>query len=282
MNSQFNTRNLPELLTLGECVALARDSDDADFLAGLVLGRLLPSYRQRLELRNDLTAALQGLAPPTRDELLALRRNWRVNRGALLLDRPPGSTAPEPGPADDPVYFPESWAPDPVNATYIRRFLKLAETRGIPVFWVIPPIRPDVQAKREALGLDARYEWFVRRAAERFPTLTVLDGRRSGFSRDLFVDLSHLEARGAAPFSMDVGQGLAASLAHPQRNNPGLAVGTRAGHPGSGVDLANTDTRGRWVALPPYRDRPIPGPLEDIAGSRLALDLERTRGGLRR
>ena len=36
-----------------------------------------------------------------------------------------------------------------------RRFLKLAASRDIAVYWLLPPVAPEVQARREAKGLDA-------------------------------------------------------------------------------------------------------------------------------
>lgn len=261
--SQFNVRNLPELLTFGDCVELAWRSADSEFGAQLALGWLSPTYRRRLDLRVDIRAGFSGREVAVRGELLPLWRNWEVNRGALLLNQVPGMPPAQLGPGDEQVYLPDRWIVDRVSVRYVRALLSRAEDLDIPVFWVLPPIRPDIQARRDELGLDARYDEFARRALDRYPNVTVVDGRRSGFRADLFVDLAHLEARGAAIFSAEVGAVIARRL-------------------GTDLPPIGGEQGDRWVALPPFRDRLIEEPLEHIRGSRIALGLETPDGSQRR
>src|SRR5262249_51799500 len=90
------------------------------------------------------------------------------------------------------------------NKQYVRRFLALAEAHRIRVFWLIPPIHPVVQGVRDKLGRDGPFQRFIREEQARFPDLVVIDGRRSGYHPDLFVDSSHLNIEGTTTFSVDV------------------------------------------------------------------------------
>ena len=85
----------------------------------------------------------------------------------------------------------------PLNAIYLRRFLELAARRRIPVYWLVPPIHPRVEAVRDRLDLDARYTKMLRRATEQYPNLTVVDGRGASYPPRHFIDATHLDFEGA-------------------------------------------------------------------------------------
>jgi hypothetical protein len=98
---------------------------------------------------------------------------------------------------------------------------------------------------RDGSGVHARYDRFVRAMQARFPNLTVLDARYSGYLPAVFVDATHLDRDGAVRLSADVAEVLREASHRP------------------GADP-------RWVKLPDYRERPvaISRMLEDVNQSR--------------
>jgi hypothetical protein len=245
-----NERQWPEILSLAECGELAWTMRDAAFLGNLVVSRLVPSITSRREIRTDILLALQGQSPPSRAYLPIFWRNWNVNRGAQVMPKDPIMRS-DPKYLIKEVYFPDQWSCEPTSVAYIRRFLKLAAAHKIPVFWLLPPIRPDVQAKREQSGLDALYLRLVHHYESRFSNLVVVDGRHSGFEETVFQDPSHLDYEGASAYSAAVAHVLRAYLGRPSIEGR------------------------RWVELPAYR--PFnPGlhkvPMEDFEQSRIAIE----------
>ncbi len=239
---QINKHLWPELLTSRESFDLARSMRDPSFFATITLASVLPSYKERFEIRANLMAALQGQSVSRRHEIPMYRRNWKVNDGAQLM-------SDSPAPAIDPVgwaniLYPR-WNPHPVNVAYLDRFLALAASKQIPVYWLLPPIVPSVQARTEETGFDAAYSGFVRDVQARFPGVIVVNARHSGFAPDLFMDGAHLNRRGALKLSA----ALAEVLREPVR----------------------TAESSRWVALDRSQARPVNLPIEDVLGSGFAL-----------
>lgn len=237
---------LPEVLTPLDATRLGWDAGDPGLAASTALGWLLPTVKDRGEIRAAILGACAGEdRAPRRLAEAAARRNWEVNRGAHLAIRSPR------GFADDAPWakqlYPAEWSCTPPNAAHVRRFLRLAGRRAIPVFWLIPPFSPEVHVRRACSGLEERYTAFVARAVRSFPGVTVLDGRGAGYGVDVHADAIHLDRRGAAVFTEEVA----------------AAVARRLG-PGA-------DRPGGWVRLPPYRDRPADAPLEDLLQSTLAV-----------
>jgi hypothetical protein len=241
-----------ELAGPREALDLARATGDPRAFAATVLARLLPTVRGRHDLRANLLVALGARDKPARVPTPILLRNWARNRGAWAS--PPHHPEPEfswDSPEKCP-YFPDRF--DPVNLSYIRRFLRLAAARRIPVFWLLPPNLPAYQAMLDRDGYDARHTRLVRAFQAQFPDLVVIDGRRSGYRPAVFLDSMHLDRRGAAAQSLGVAEIVAAHLA--------------AGAAGP-----------RWVPLPAYREPPADLPVEDLDQSQVAL---RSAEGLRR
>lgn len=227
-----------ELATPRDMVELARDAGSASMLAAYLVARALPSAKSRFEARQDLLAALAGRPHPRRDAIPPLWRTWRRNRGAQPM--PPAA-----GPPGEVLMGDVPWEPTYVNRIYVDKFMRLAAAHGIAVRWLIPPTRPDVQAARDRLSAEPAYTAFVRRALDRYPNLTILDARHSGYPASAFHDLTHLDRRGAAALSRD----LAAMLRGPL---------------------------GRYSPLPPFRGFDGEGP-EDIEQARLALEARARR-----
>jgi hypothetical protein len=237
-------RIFPEIATFGECLALTWELGDASFLGRLTLVSCLPSYRCREEIRKNIVAAVHGLEPERNPTWITMARNTKVNHGAHHTPRVDFPT--EFGPGAEQV-FPDDWKVHPVAEVYINKFLALAESRQIPVFWLIPPVSPWAQAKLRQNGSDDLYVRYVQQKMAEHPGLSIVDGRRSGYPKDAFYDLTHLNRFGAANLSEDVGDAINARL------RP------------SGTPPAN------WVSLPAYRGSASGEKLEDFLGSHAAV-----------
>jgi hypothetical protein len=244
---RVSERQWTELVSTWDCCDLAWTSRDAALGGWMLLGRLLPSLNSRFELRANLMGALRGVSASPRPSVLVHWRNQNQNRGALLAARNPANRG-EVAPDHTHVYFPDRWSCHPVNAAYLERFMRLAQAHEIPVFWLLPPLVPAVQARREEMGLDLLYTTFVRAVQRRFPNLTIIDGRHSGYEHTVFVDAAHLDRYGAGTLTEGV-----AGVVQPylDRGRPTLP---------------------RWINLPAYRDSPVDIHGEDLIESHVALN----------
>lgn len=193
-----STRMYPELATPRECLELARLAGDPGFFEASVMGMLLPSYRCRFEVRESVKGALEGRRASPWPAQAAIWASWKAQDGAQFM--PP---SPRP-PADLSLVndiSPFDWHCDTINAAYVEKFLTLAESRQVPVFWLIPPISPEVQACRDARGTDAHYDRFARATLARHAEVTLIDARRLGFDGTAYFDPLHLNGAGATALS---------------------------------------------------------------------------------
>lgn len=252
-NYWFTVRDWANLVGPWDAWQLARDDRNPAFFGLHLAHYLIPSVRLRLDLRTMVVGQVSGAPPAPEVSWGAIvRRQHAVNLGGVY--RPPShaKTGPDPFPNgvlplyEDVVCYPAGWTPYPTNLVYLDKFLALAASRKIPVFFVVPPIHPGVQAGRERRGLDATYIELVRKIHDRYKTVTVIDGRHAGFEHKVFADSHHLDLEGAAA--------LTDSLAR--------VIGPR---------LDGTGAGDRWVALPPYADPAAWPPIENMDESRLAL-----------
>jgi hypothetical protein len=237
-------RQWPEMLTWRDCLDLSVEMRDASLFGQLALAKLLPSLRARHEIREALYALYRRRRERPRYEILVHLRNWSLNRGAQVV---PKNSKP-PSEVDRARRLPPlpPWECDPTNAAYVERFLSLAQSRGIPVYWLIAPCKGWVQSERERIGYEQPYNVYIKRLIDRYPNLVLLDARHSGYPERVFDDITHLDREGAVALSASVGDVL--------RAGPGRG----AGGP-------------RWLELPPYLDRPSDGAIEDVEQSRIAL-----------
>ena len=245
-----NLRQWPELLTWGDCLDLAWTARDARFVAEMAIAGLIPSSKARFEIRSSVLTALRGEPAVSRRDTLALRRNWTLNKGTMLMPRRQATPADDhdPLPEDIPATTKQPPARPPRNRlsdAYIRRLLELAAAHKIPVFWLLPPVAPAKQAERDREGYTAYFTEQALRAEAAYHGVTVLDARRSRYRTALFHDAVHLDRRGALPGPPTWGRRLPAPW----------KVRLQAA---------------RWVNLPPFRDRPVEIALEDVIESRLA------------
>ena len=195
-------RLYPDLATPGDCLDLAMTARDPDFLTATLLGKLLPSCKCRFEIRESIRGALEGRRASPWPSHSVIWSTWKDQFGAQPMPSNPARPAPHPQLVSD--LSPGRWACDPINATYLDRFLGLAGSRGIPVFWVILPLSPEIHASRAVAGSDEAYSRFARAALDRHPDVVVLDARRSGYDGSVYVDALHLDHRGAKALTDDV------------------------------------------------------------------------------
>lgn len=243
---EYNIRHWPELAGPAEALEVAAASRSPAFFTRAMASRWLDSVRCRFEIREAVRAALRGEGRSYWPAVAFHLRNWRVNGGAQPMA--PNGAFEGDGELWPAELYPPSWRAHPGNVALLRRFLGLAEAEGIAVFWVIMPFSPEVQSRRESLGLDASYSRFVRRMQDEFPGLVVLDARHSGYGPGLHIDPIHLDRRGAAALSAEVGDAI----------RDALDGGRRPGGP-------------TWLAVRDYEDRPTGAMIEDLEESRLAV-----------
>jgi hypothetical protein len=194
--------NFSELGSLRDCLDLGWTAGDGDFLGEILVGKLLPSYRWRFEVRERFLSALEGRSSSKRSDLASFRLLWSRENGAqpTPVDR---YHHPEEDFLIDGV-SPAKWACDPKERAYAERFLSLAESRKIPVYWLIPPMSPGVIERRALRGTDIRYDRFVRTITIRHRGAKILDARPSGYDDSTHVDHIHLNRRGASVLSSDL------------------------------------------------------------------------------
>jgi hypothetical protein len=232
-----------ELLGLRESLELCWAARDPDLFARIILDRLLPSVRNRFEVRDYVRKALREEERQQRLAGLAILRNWNRNDGTMVLGKIPFQDQPAPPEKDRMT---NTWKPDPANVYFLRKLFSLAEERRIRVAWLLLPLSPGSQAADEFVGSESRYESFVRSEQARHPDLVVLDARHPGYEASFFHDAGHLNRDGA--------QALSAAVADVLR--------------GGGLDSASPE---RWVALPASRTPANEIPMEDLDQSWLAL-----------
>jgi hypothetical protein len=96
------------------------------------------------------------------------------------------------------------------NALAIDKLLKLAHEEDIRVFWLLPPLSPNLRSAREQSGAELAYETFICGYLSKHPrTLSILDGRGAGYPATAFADATHLNARGAVALSRSVAREIA-------------------------------------------------------------------------
>ena len=161
-------RLYPDLATPGDCLDLAMTARDPDFFTATLLAKLLPSYKCRFEIRASVQAALEGRRASPWPSQSVIWATWKDQNGAQPMPTNPSRPAAQPVLVSD--LSPADWTCDPINAAYFDRFLDLAKSRDIPVFWVILPLSPEIHASRAVTGSDEAYDRFARAALDRHPT----------------------------------------------------------------------------------------------------------------
>jgi hypothetical protein len=241
----YHLRYWQEIVTPRECAELARAGRYGSFVAPLVVGRLLPTFRSRLEVRSNVMAALRGEHDPLYLINRVLTTNWEKNRGSNVAAKNPEFH--DERDLEHPFKFvPRAWYCHHVTAAFFPQIFDLAAAHGIKVYWLIAPLSPELQRDREGSDNEAGYLRFARSMMAAHPNLTVLDARHAGFDASLFVDPTHLDGEGGVLLSTLVGDALRRDLAKP--NSPE-----------------------RWVELKRGARQQIDTSLEDVEQTKLAL-----------
>ena len=230
------------LLSPAESFELSYEVRDPVFFARLILSGAIPSVRTRHDIRAAVLSSLAGRFHSRKGPGRALSRNQRINRGTILSAKDLAfKDIPVPPVIGDTS---ANWSCHSVNARYLDRFLALAGSRGIAVYWLLPPVSPGLQTIFDRAHAEKRFLRFVRDVTMRNPHLTVVDGRHAGYPQTVFNDPSHLDRTGAAALS----EALA------------MVVGRDS-----------TWSKGHWVDLPRYCESAADEGLEDFNQSETAL-----------
>jgi len=253
---QYNLRYWQEILTPSESLELTRVDGSGSLFASIVLGQIFPSYRSRHEIRGAIQAALKGEANPLRLINEFCRRNWRIHQGANVAARNLAFNGTI-GPEQRKTLLWHLWYCHRANRVYVRKLLDLTAKQHIPTYWLLPPISPALQEKREASGAEGGYIGFVGSFQKQYPHLKVIDGRHAGYGSDVFVDATHLDGQGALTLSHDLAEILNRDLSH--------------GPEGP-----------RWANLPAYRKRTPSRSLEDVDQSQQIVRAELAERARRR
>ncbi len=201
----------PALLSVPEAVGLAWRLGEPTLAAATLVGRVLPSVAARGEIRAVVAAALRGEARSTRNVIRLYQRNWQANAGAHVL---PGADLPAAIDPSNAGLYPADWRPDPHALAAVRALLDRAATARVPVVWVISPLHPEAQARRDRLGLEDPYTRVVRALVADDPNVTVVDARPWSTDGTLFADAVHLNGPGAEAFSAVLADAIADGSGH--------------------------------------------------------------------
>lgn len=189
-------------LRISDRLALLGRTCDPSMIGPLIVHGLLGSMgardavRSALGLHSSASEDVDRLGPEGIEELA---RGWTRNQGAQLAPR---RFVPVAGSLPNPYRGHRwKWAPNPVHAYFVDRFLAMAEDRGIPVYWVIPPADPAWLDRNEGVGTVGAYREYVLGLLDRFSVLTVLDAQHAGWGRRWFRDPIHLNRDGAVRLS---------------------------------------------------------------------------------
>ncbi len=131
-------------------------------------------------------------------------RQWSVNHGANLAT-PRADYDGAVSEAQHREFLSNRLSIHKINKTYARRIIDAAVAARATPYLLLPPAVPQIQARREASGAEAKYETFVRALQSEFPSLVVLDARAAHYPPSAFVDPVHLSVTGALVLSADVG-----------------------------------------------------------------------------
>jgi hypothetical protein len=242
---EIDARFWSDIVTPREILQIAFLANQGGVIPTLALGRLLPSWRARLEIRSLIQAGLHSQIDQATASNAILWRNWTVNRGSFVA----GWNTPYRGglnPQDVKHLHADRFLVDPANDHALDRMMELADSHTIKLYWLLPPLSPELQRYRDEHGTETAYESFIRAKIARHPSCTVLDARRCGFPNDAFCDPTHLNGRGAT------------------------ALSTMVAHQLRELQTRPPSTRDHWISLD-KAPSPLPLPplwLEDVEHSK--------------
>ena len=202
---KVHVSDFAEAFTLRDAYELARDAERPELFGEIATARALPSYRYRHALRGAFLAPLKGSQPESQTPALSKLQTWTAHSGHEPRT-PNGAFDGRMEPELEKRVYSSPWLVEAAFEKGLRRLVKLAADRGIAVYWVVPPISPLAQERREALGLDAPHTRNLQAILSRMANTTLIDARTSGYPASAFFDSCHLNAEGAATLSSQIGQ----------------------------------------------------------------------------
>jgi lysophospholipase L1-like esterase len=170
----------------------------------------LPSFHGRPEIRANIAAALRGQEPERNAARFLYARNAAANRGACHLGSVGYDGTVDPA---NSVMFPKDWSCTAASLAYVEKFLALADSRGIPVFWALPPMMPEAGAYWASSGTRARYMAMAGSFTARHPGVTLVDATTARYPVEAFNDPVHLNRDGAVVFTADLADVIRSRLA---------------------------------------------------------------------
>ena len=208
VDPMFDHRVWERTLRVDESVNLAWTTRDAGFLTDVALSRAPPHVfgparcprEHHVGPRGEGTGrTLRGL--PSLAELEPKRRRVRS----------PGPTRPARRRPARPTWSALPTAPPPRSRTRSTTSTSRGSSAWPPrtacaVYWVLPPLHPEVQARRERFGRDAWAVDYARQLLADHSGLKVIDGRHAAYPPEALFDHSHLSRTGAVVFTDAVGR----------------------------------------------------------------------------
>jgi len=199
-----NARNWPELLSPLEALTLACRVRDAELGGRILLAQALPSYRARLEIRK-LIVPPKGFDLLSRSESLRLAAHWTAERGSNVAGGHGAFDGTVTEEEQKTLLSDRFWC-DRNNRRHLTAFLDEARARRIAVYWLLPPVSPAVQTRRDASGAEAKHLAFVEGLTSRYPNVTILNFQHAGFSATDFVDPRHMTGDAAIRLTRQVAE----------------------------------------------------------------------------
>lgn len=232
-----NLSRLSYVMTLADAAEMAWIEDNRVLFDRVLVDKLLTSVEGRKGIRLVLQRQLLGpeSAP---DEVPMYRRHWIKYDGAQIMPSNPDLTEKDFDPATWANNFYPHWYVNKVNGAYLFKFLDLARSHDIDVYWLVPPILPSIEAEVEKSGFAAKHTAFLRRLQKKYPNLSVIDGRQANYDKNVYMDGNHLGRPGAYVASLEVSKLLARRL----KQGPSSSA---------------------WLTLPPYQQRPVDVAVQD-------------------
>ncbi len=204
----------PAFLNVRELAEMSLAVRDADYFLRTGLELLLPTFRARAEIRQSVIAAPDGKFFEEYRSIVVLWRNWKRNGGSQVLPQRDDLAGPDPRTAElqQSNYAPGRWECAPLNALYMNRFLNLAARNGIDVVWLLPPVHPEVLARRIRGGWASSHEDFVKGLQTKYHRLTIVSGWKANYPPAALADVTHLSRTGAIAYSDALGDYLRRKL----------------------------------------------------------------------